>query len=562
MTASFTISQRLTRGVLQNTLEYFDTTPVGVIINRFTKDIDIMDSNLAHFISQFAGNFFVVAETLILMVLTIPYMIVFVSIAVLIFFRLSKKLLVVSSDIRRLSLMASSPILSNISESLQGCLMIRTFGVFEAMRTGFIKNLQKLGLSELHEKFMQTYIFQMIELMSGGLLTAVVVAVILVTIYPIGLVNDPNILAVCITWSSISTEWVGMLLFSYQELNSGINCVERLQEMTTPVKPEPEYETPAPHQPNWPAEGKIELQELSVRYRENLPLVIKQMNLTISPKEKVGIVGRTGSGKSTLILALKRMVAYDGRILIDGQNIQHIGLKYSRGAVGLIPQDPFLLSGTVRSNIDPETRFADQQIVDVLKMTQIYENLWDTINRLDQQSPKTEGKPKKQDMNPNQKAVTEPLIPKTNMQEMKVLTGEERSETILSYQIKEGGSNLSQGQRQLICIARAIIAKPRILLMDEATANIDSKTDQLIQKIIKQEFKASTVLTIAHRLNTIIQYDRVVVLNNGEISAQGSPAALLDTPGIFQDLVRELGEANFAKMSAFAADHSLDPVLD
>lgn len=137
-----------------------------------------------------------------------------------------------------------------------------------------------------------------------------------------------------------------------------------------------------------------------------------------------------------------------------------------------------------------------------------------------------------------------------------------KTQSVLDYQIKEGGSNISQGQRQLLCIARAIIQKPKILLMDEATANIDSKTDQIIQKIIKTEFRDSTVVTIAHRLNTIIQYDRVVLLNNGEIKDQGSPAEMLERDGLFKDLVMELGEDGFNKMRQFATDHTLDPVLD
>lgn len=562
MRASTTIHERMVSGVLRNAIEYFDTTPVGQIINKFTKDVEIMDMNLAHFITQFQFNFLTVMGSLILQMISVPYIIIFVILAILIFMRVSKKLLTVSSDIRRLSMIAASPILSNVSETLAGNLVIRTYEKFTNQKVLFVKNLEKVGQIELHERFMQSYIFQIIELVSAGLLCVIILLVILIKIYDVGVFSDPNVLALCINWSSISTEWVGMLLFSYQELNTGINCIERLHQTSIPTNPEPEYEKPLPPSENWPATGQIELRKANVRYRENLPLVLKQLDVLIKDKEKVGIVGRTGSGKSTIILALKRMLDIvpgdESFIKVDGVNITSMGLKYYRSAVVLIPQDPFLLSGTVRSNIDPDGKYKDSDIETVLKKTQIFDNIFDSLSRVANKDSKS----KQTTMKAGEEDPLNPKDPEESRAASKLLNDAEKTKAVLQFEIKEGGSNISQGQRQLLCIARAIISNPRILLMDEATANIDTKTDQIIQKIIKTEFKESTVVTIAHRLNTIIQYDRVLVLSAGELLSQGSPLELLEKEGIFRDLVKELGEANFEKMRKFAADHTLDPVLE
>ena len=565
MNASYTINLRMTKGVLRNKNEFFDVTPIGVIMNRFTKDVDIMDGSLANFITQFQSNFFNILAILLLMMITVPFMIVLVVVAAFVFFRISKRLLTCSSDLRRLSLIAGSPILSNVQEALGGNLIISSYGVFDKLKRSFVDNLVKLGQIELHERFMQSYVFQLIELVCALLLMSVIILVVLIKIYQVKIFQDPNVLALAINYTSLSTDWIGMLLFAYQELNTGINCIERLVDLATPTKEEPNFDEPQPRQ-NWPESGLIELSHVDLRYREGLPLVLKDLSLTIQDKEKVGIVGRTGSGKSTMILALKRMVdpmqKEDSFIKVDHTKIDSMGLKYYRKAICLIPQDPFLLSGTVRSNIDPDSKYTVDEIVDTLKKTQIFENLYDTISRVLKNDHTTvDGK----DLEASKiKGKEVPKEDKKPVEMTHLIDGDthQKNEAVLSYEIKEGGNNISQGQRQLLCIARALISKPKILLMDEATANIDSKTDQIIQKIIKNEFKNSTVLTIAHRLNTIVQYDRVVVLKAGEIIEVDTPASLLEKQGLFKEMVMELGDKNFMKMKEYANNKELDPVLE
>ena len=231
-------------------------------------------------------------------------------------------------------------------------------------------------------------------------------------------------------------------------------------------------------QNNFPKSGKIEFVNYSVRYRPDTKMVLKDINIIIQPGEKVGIVGRTGSGKSTLCLCLFRIIeATNGQILIDDIDISLIGLSLLRSIITVIPQDPTLLEGSLRENLDPAGKYDDQSMIDCLQsigMEYILE------------------------------------------------------EDGLNFMVKENGDNLSAGERQLICMARAMIRKSKIIIMDEATSSIDYNTEQLIQQAILTKLKDSTVITIAHRIKTILEYDKIIVFEQGKLIEQGSPKELID----------------------------------
>ena len=238
------------------------------------------------------------------------------------------------------------------------------------------------------------------------------------------------------------------------------------------------------------SQGKINFTNYSVKYRPNTPLVLKNLNLEINPKEKIGVVGRTGSGKSTLCLCLFRLLEADkGKINIDDIDISSIGLEMLRKNLTIIPQEPTLIEGTLRENVDPTENYSDEKIIEVLKEVGLDDFL--------------EGKN-------------------------------------LEYKIENNGNNISIGEKQLICIARALIKKSKIILMDEATANIDYKTETFLQNSINKELKDCTVITIAHRIKTIINYDRILVLNNGEIVEFDSPQNLLDKKDYFINYIKNL----------------------
>lgn len=244
--------------------------------------------------------------------------------------------------------------------------------------------------------------------------------------------------------------------------------------------------------PGWPQAGAVAFENYSTRYRPGLDLVVKGINADLHSAEKVGIVGRTGAGKSSLTLALFRMVEpAEGRIVVDGLDISSIGLHDLRASLTIIPQDPVLFSGSLRFNLDPFGRYSDEELWRALELAH--------LKKFVAQLP--DG---------------------------------------LQHAVTEGGENISVGQRQLVCLARALLRRSKILVLDEATAAVDLATDALIQETIRREFRDSTVLTIAHRLNTILDYDRVLLLDRGQVREFDSPQRLLaDRDSVFSAMAAD-----------------------
>jgi len=277
------------------------------------------------------------------------------------------------------------------------------------------------------------------------------------------------------------------------DVENNLISVERCIQFTQ-ITTEADFKGPNEPPMDWPDKGVIVFKDLQMRYRENLPLVLKGVNASIKPREKIGIVGRTGSGKSSLMLALFRIVEpAHGTIVIDGQDIKQLGLHDLRSKLAIIPQDPTLFTGTIRSNMDPFNSFTDEKIWRALEAVEMR----DAIMCMDHQ---------------------------------------------LDAPIVEYGENLSVGMRQLLCLARALLKRSKILVMDEATANVDYETDALIQKAIRREFQDVTVLTIAHRINTILDCNRVLVLDAGQVVEFNTPQELLnDEKSVFYSLAKEAG---------------------
>jgi len=285
-----------------------------------------------------------------------------------------------------------------------------------------------------------------------------------------------------------------------------MNAVERLHHYAAELQ----VEAPAVIPDNrpadsWPSSGAIKIRNLEMRYRPELPLVLRNLSLDIQGGEKIGVVGRTGAGKSSIMMALFRLVEpSNGTMEIDGVDICKLGLFDLRTRLAIIPQDPILFSGTIRSNLDPFNKRTDQE-------------LWEVLERSD------------------------------------LKTYVASCEGGLDSQVTEFGENLSVGQRQLLCLARAMLTHARVIIMDEATASVDVATDMMLQKAIRVDFAQSTVLTIAHRLNTVIDYSRVLVLDHGEIKEFDTPANLLSRPdSVFSSMVDETGPTNAALLRSLA----------
>lgn len=310
------------------------------------------------------------------------------------------------------------------------------------------------------------------------------------------------------------------------DLETQLVAVERVHQYTTL-----QTEAPAvlPYRPpmNWPTEGAVQFTDLKLRYRPGLDLVLKGVSAEIKPREKIGVVGRTGAGKSSLMLALFRLVEpAEGGVAIDGEDISRLGLDDLRSRLSIIPQDPILFEGTVRTNLDPFNQYDDADLWAALESVHL-----------------------KAYVSAQEKKLEHQIADGTHT----VLCGtlcvglclclqcgrgcvDQGVEATLT-RFYAGGENLSVGQRQLLCLGRALLKKAKILVMDEATAAVDFETDALIQKTIRTEFKDRTVLTIAHRINTIIDYDRVMVLDAGRVIEFDNPQTLLgDQRSVFYSL--------------------------
>lgn len=268
----------------------------------------------------------------------------------------------------------------------------------------------------------------------------------------------------------------------------------------------------------WPTEGRIEVNDLVVGYAPDLPPVLKGLTFSVERNERIGVVGRTGAGKSSLTLALFRFLeARSGTIHIDGLDISKIKLHDLRSRLAIIPQDPVLFSGTIRSNLDPFDHHTDAELRDCLERVHL-------VSPSALASPAT-ASGSATPTEPVQNSNTNPF-------------------TDLSSPVSEGGLNLSQGQRQLLCLARAIVARPRVMVLDEATSAVDMHTDALIQRSIREEFTDATLVVIAHRLSTIADFDRVLVLSDGKVAEFGTPRELWEKgeDGVFRGMCEESGE--------------------
>jgi ATP-binding cassette subfamily C (CFTR/MRP) protein 1 len=280
------------------------------------------------------------------------------------------------------------------------------------------------------------------------------------------------------------------------ELETNIVAVERINEYSedTPTEGPQDTSSTVKLPAEWPQRGEVVFQDLQIRYRTDLDLVLKGINVHINPSEKVGIVGRTGAGKSSLTLALFRIVEPSaGRILIDGVDIGQIGLVDLRSRLTIVPQDPVLFSGSLRMNLDPFSQHEDAIVWEALRLTHMDAFVSSLPDRL-------------------------------------------------LHKVDEGGENLSVGQRQLVCLTRALLRKSKVLILDEAAASVDMETDQLIQRTIREQFAECTVLTIAHRLHSVLECNRLLVLDDGRVAEFDSPQTLLANPeSLFHSMAADAG---------------------
>jgi len=463
--------------------KFFDVTPVGRILNRLSKDQNIIDSSLLFGINASIGQIFTVVNTLIISVYVVPYVIIAIPVAAYLSFKVQQFYLSSSRELMRLESISRSPIIQHFSETISGVGTIRAFGYQDR----FINKNAELLNNNIALYFQQ----QACNCWLG--ITLEFVADIVLCVSALVIVGtrgwiDPGLAGVALSCAVALPENIYWLIFVSSWLENMMVSVERVHNLSL-TPPEAPRERPKDSGlKEWPSQGQIEFDNYQMKYRDETEIVLKGVTGTVKPRERIGIVGRTGSGKSSLCLSLFRLIEpYSGKISVDGVDISEIGLDLLRQKLCVIPQDPVLFQGKLRQNLDPFEECSEEELKDCISLTGMFP--------------------------------------------------EEDPKETLEREVQENGKNFSLGQRQLICIARAILRKARIMFLDEATASIDYKTDEVIQNTIRDRFKESTVLTIAHRINTIMDYDRVMVMDNGVIAEFDTPQNLMEKKGLFYKLV-------------------------
>ncbi|XP_068898239.1 multidrug resistance-associated protein 1 isoform X4 [Tenebrio molitor] len=487
--ASIILHQVMLKGVLRAPMLFFDTTPLGRILGRFSRDVEIMDNTLPWGMSDGVYCLFEVVGTLVVISYTTPIFIsVIVPIGILYYF-IQRFYVATSRQLKRLESVSRSPIYSHFGETITGVQAIRAFREQER----FIRESEhKVDVNQVcyYPSIISNRWLAVRLEMIGNLI------ILFAALFAVwGKDQNPGLVGLSVTYSLQITQTLNWLVRMTSDVETNIVAVERIKEYGEAPQ-EAAWEIPNKSPPSsWPEAGNVQFSKYAVRYRPGLDLVLKGVNFSINGGEKVGIVGRTGAGKSSLTLSLFRIIeAAEGEILIDGVNISSLGLHTLRSRLTIIPQDAVLFSGSLRMNLDPFDKHSDEEV-------------WMALEHAHLKSF------------------------------VKGLTAG------LYHEVTEGGENLSVGQRQLICLSRALLRKTKVLVLDEATAAVDLETDDLIQRTIRTEFKDCTVLTIAHRLNTIMDSDRVIVLDQGKIVEFDSPSNLLKQQSIFYNMCKDAGLA-------------------
>ncbi|XP_052795048.1 ATP-binding cassette sub-family C member 5-like [Mya arenaria] len=465
--------------VMKAPMSFFDSTPTGRILNRFSKDLDEGDVFLPQVTNSLLRILSLTLVSIALSAYITPWILIGVVPVVIVFYIMKQISTVTIRQLKRLENITRSPLISHVNTTSQGLTTI----VGYEQQERFYERCSNFGDVASLTVFLFDVSMRWIGLRLDLVAGIMTVSCSLIFVLTKGLISPAAaglVLGLCGRTVSI----VQFLVRLMNEAEARFTSIERLQEYKTNLISEPQDEKKVVP-PTWPENGGLTFQGVVMRYRPEMDPVLRKVSFNIHPREKIGVVGRTGAGKSSLAACLFRLVEIsEGAITIDGEDISLLSLKTLRSKVSTITQDPVLFSGSVRYNIDPFSQFNDDIIWEALQKVHMKEKI-------------------------------------------------EQFDDSLEVVVDENGENFSVGERQLLCLARAVIRKSKILLLDEATANIDTSTDAMIQQTIRNCFAKCTVITIAHRLNTVLHSDRIIVLDAGQVMEIGTPQDLLSNPHSF-----------------------------
>ncbi|KAL5548581.1 hypothetical protein UlMin_003812 [Ulmus minor] len=469
-------------------MSFFDATPSGRILNRASSDQSAIDMNIWFAVSIFAFTMIQLIGVIAIMS-QIAWQILIIFIPVILICLWYQQYYIPSArELSRLVGVCKAPIIQHFAETISGSTTIRSFDQESRFQETNMKLIDGFSRPKFHTAASREWLCFRLDALSS--LTFTFFLVFLISL-PEGVI-DPGVAGLAVTYGLNLNMLQAWVIWHLCNMENKIISVERiLQYLNIPSEPPLVIESNRPDQ-FWPSFGEVEIQDLQVRYAPHMPLVLRGLTCTFWGGMKTGIVGRTGSGKSTLIQTLFRIVEpAAGQITIDGINIASIGLHDLRSRLSIIPQDPTMFEGTVRSNLDPLEEYTDEQIWEALDKCQLGDEV-------------------------------------------------RKKEEKLDSTVTENGENWSMGQRQLVCLGRVLLKKSKILVLDEATASVDTATDNLIQLTLRQHFSDCTVITIAHRITSVLHSDMVLLLSDGLIEEHDSPVRLLENKSSsFAQLVAE-----------------------
>ncbi|PUZ61890.1 hypothetical protein GQ55_4G314200 [Panicum hallii var. hallii] len=456
---------------------FFDQNPSGRILNRLSSDLYTIDDSLPFILNIFVANFFSLLGTLVVLSYSqVSFLLILLPLW-LIYRKLQFYYRSTSREVRRLDSVARSPIYSSFTETLDGSSTIRAFQKEGFFLERFIQHVtlyQKTSYSELIASLWLSLRLQLL----AGFIILFIAMVATVSFNSSSLVNfgTPGLVGLALSYAAPVVSLLNGFLTTFTETEKEMISVERIAEYVGIAQEELKGSESPPR--NWPTEGKIEFVHVTLRYKPELPPALNDVSFLIAPAMQVGIIGRTGAGKSSILNALFRLVPIcNGRILVDGIDVAKVAIRELRAHFAVVPQSPFLFDGSLRENLDPFNTTTDIRVWEVLE--------------------------------------------KCHMK------GEIESIGGLDIHVKESGASFSVGQRQLLCLARAILKSSKVLCLDECTANVDNQTAVLLQNTISAECKGMTVLTIAHRISTVMKMDNILVLDQGKLVEEGNPEVLM-----------------------------------
>jgi len=484
--ASRTLHIEMIKRIVHAPLSWFEKTPSGRILSRFTSDLQVVDTRLTMDIDTVANSIGISLSLFIYVAIVVPILVIVLVIMILSFGFLSWIADTLIREARRMANNTVSSILSAVSENKDGTALIRAMRLQAFFAARQSANIEEWAKLHYYVRALQAWSGHI-----GSFLSSVFAMTTMFVVVGTRFDRSPEQSSLALMYALSMPSYIGVLADFYVQVRQDMASLERLLEFHGIEQEAPHKLATDPTVSEWPCGGAIVFKDVCMSYRAGLPLSLAHFSATIEAHQKVGIVGRTGAGKSTLILALFRLVEpTSGTITIDGRDIGQLGLRALRRALAIIPQDPVLHQGTVARNLDPFGKVPEKELRNCLSRVQMPEQM-------------------------------------------------------LEFDVAKGGTNLSSGERQRLCFARALLQRAPILILDEATSNLDDHSDDAIQTLLRDEFSGRTLLTIAHRLNTVIDYDRLLVMGEGKLLEHGAPYDLLTAPqGVLAGMVRVLGKAN------------------